>query len=148
MTHYALLLSDTAGYTKVMQEITQAIAIHCSVKKAFDFILNPKNTPKWVANIIQEQVNEVPTRLGTIYKNQSHDGGWREFRVTTFEAPLLFEMAEKGSHVYVRYTFTTLDDNQCQLEYSVRAAEGELSEAFNEVNLRKILQKLKRVIEK
>ena len=130
-----------------MQEIKQYITINRPARYAFDFTLNPKNTPKWVTNITLEQKNEVIPKLGTIYKNQWQDGRWKHFEITNFQAGTMFEMTEKGSDVHVSYIFTPVGENQCQLEYTVRATGDQLIKTFSEENIRQVLQKLKEIIE-
>lgn len=130
-----------------MKDIKVTITINRSAHEAFDFTLNPDNTPKWVGNVVKEQSNETPTRLGTIYRNQGHDGSWREFEITEFEPDKMFTMTEKGSHIHVQYTFKPLGDDQCELEYYVWVDSGDIGWPFTQDNLENIVQKLKEVIE-
>jgi len=131
-----------------MKKIQQTIAINCSAKQAFDFTLDPNNTPKWVSALVTEQASETPAKLGTVYKNQDASGNWREFVITQFERDKMFEMTEKGSNVHVKYTFIPLGNEDCQLQYDVTSTEGKLAGPFNAANIKQILQKLKTVIEK
>jgi hypothetical protein len=130
-----------------MQDIRLTITLERPAQEAFDFTLNPNNTPKWIDGIVREQSSETPTKLGTIYKSQGRDGNWRELEVTEYEPGAIFTMHEKGSSVHVRYTFRPLGDEQCELEYYVWVDSGELVEPFTPKNLQNILQKLKDVIE-
>lgn len=57
-----------------MNEVKQTIAIEKPAQKVFAFTINPDNTPKWVDVVVEEQTNETPTKLGTIYKNKDTDG--------------------------------------------------------------------------
>jgi uncharacterized protein YndB with AHSA1/START domain len=130
-----------------MKEVAQTILIDRSAQEAFDFTLNPENTPKWVGNVVQEMVSETPTKLGTIYKNQGQDGSWAELEITDFEPGLMFEMTKKGDSTHVKYTFKPISNTQCELEYMVWISDGTLGERFSESNIQNILQKLKHVIE-
>lgn len=130
-----------------MNEVRQTIAIDCSANEAFDFTVDPNNTPKWVEGVVHEETNESPTKLGTVYKNQSTDGSWIELEITAFVPGSMFEMTKKGDSTHVRYTFKPVGDNQCELEYYVRVESGEVSDRFSESNIQKILSKLKEVIE-
>lgn len=131
-----------------MSEVQQTITINCSAKEAFDSAIDPNNTHKWVEGVVYEEANESPAKLGTIYKNQSTDGSWIELEVTAFEPGSMFEMTKKGDSTHVRYTFSPVNDNQCELEYYVWIENGEVSERFSRANIQKILDKLKEVIEK
>src|SRR5882672_9615468 len=126
-----------------MREMKVTITINRPAHEAFDFTINPENTPKWIDGIVKEQANETPTKLGTIYRNQGHDGRWREFIITDFEPGVLFAMSEKGNNIHVKYTFKPLNYKQCELEYCVWVDSGDLEEPFTQGNLQNILQKLK-----
>ncbi|HEY4963182.1 MAG TPA: hypothetical protein VIH90_00610 [Candidatus Saccharimonadales bacterium] len=130
-----------------MMELRLSVRVETSASNAFEFTINPDNTPRWVSGIVIEHTNETPTRLGTIYKNQGLDGSCREFSITAFEPGAMFEMSEKNSDIHVKYTFKPLGDDQCELEYYVRVDSGDLSEPFTEDNIQNILIKLKEVIE-
>src|SRR3990167_801702 len=126
-----------------MKDIKLTIAINRPAHEAFNFAINPENTPKWVNGVVQEQTNETPTKLGTIYKNQGKDGSWREFEITDYEHGAMFAMTEKDSNIHVKYTFKPLNDKQCELEYYVWVDSGDLGGPFTQDNLQNILQKLK-----
>lgn len=126
-----------------MKDVKLTITINRPTQEVFDFTLNPENTPKWIDGIVKEQSNETPTKLGTIYKNQDKNGSWNEYEITAYEPGVMFVMSKKNDNYHVKYTFKTLGDNQCELEYYEWADEGDLDEPFTQ----DILQKLKVVIE-
>ena len=130
-----------------MKEIKLTVTINRPAHEVFDFTINPDNTPKWVDGVVREQTNESPTKLGTIYKNQSLDGNWSEFEITAFEDGYMFEMTKKDDNHHVKYTFKQLDNDQCELEYYVWVDSGDVNERFAKDKLKDILQKLKAVIE-
>jgi uncharacterized protein YndB with AHSA1/START domain len=130
-----------------MKELILSVSIKRPAREVFDFTLNPQDTPKWVAGIFTEQANEIPTKLGTVYKNQDYEGNWREFEITAFEPGIMFEMTKKDDNHHVKYTFRPLDDNLCELEYYVWTDDAELRGAFTKENVEKLLQKLKNILE-
>lgn len=135
------------GYNLGVKDIKLAITINRPAHEAFDFTLNPENTPKWIDGIVKEQANETPIKLGTIYKNQDQEGNWREFEITAYKPGMMFEMTKKDDNHHVKYTFKPLNNNQCELEYFVWADGNELTGAFTQETIQKILHKLKNIIE-
>jgi len=119
------------------------IKINKSVKEVFEFVIDPANTPKWIDFIMQEKANEWPPKLGTIYKNKSKDGQWRDLEMTEFEQDRMFVMTSWASGYNVRYTLNPVSTNVTELEYYEWMGKGELSELFT----MKPLQKLKSIIE-
>lgn len=131
-----------------MKSVVQTILLNTAAPKAFEFALDPNNTPKWVSGVVREVTNQTPTKLGTIYKNQSKDGSWAEFEITDFESGVMFELTKKGDNIHVKYTFKPLSDGQCELVYSAWIEDGELNERFSVDNIQAILHSLKGVIER
>lgn len=130
-----------------MNEIKQTFTINRSAHDVFVFTLDPANTPKWIDTIIQEEVNEYPAKQGTIYRNQTSDGTWNEYEVTAFEQDRMFIFSKKGGEYHVKYTFTPLGQNQCELEYSEWTDSGSMEGLFDHKTLTGVLNKLKMVIE-
>lgn len=130
-----------------MQGLKQTIIIDRSASDIFDFTLNPENTPKWIDSIVKEHTNETPTKLGTIYRNQSSESKWKEYEITAYKPNVMFTLSRKGGSYHVKYTFKPLGNQQCELEYYEWSDDGNVDELFTKEGLQKVLQKLKDVIE-
>lgn len=109
----------------------------------FQFTLDPKNTPLWIDSIVEEEVNEVPTKVGTIYRNLNKENVWSEYIVTKYEKDKNFEFVSRDKNYHVRYTFVSKGDSVCELEYFEWVENGELENPFNI----KVLEKLKSILE-
>ena len=119
------------------------IRINKPLSVAFQFTLDPKNTPLWIDSIVKEEVNEVPTKVGTIYRNINKKNVWSEYLVTKYEKDKTFEFVSSDKNYHVKYTFLPEEDNTCELEYFEWVENGELKNPFNI----QILEKLKSVLE-
>lgn len=126
-----------------MKDCKLTIKINKSVSKVFEFTTDPTKTPLWVSSIVHEETNENPVKLGTIYKNKNTEGVWQEYEVTEFVKDKMFTFSSKSSTYHVRYTFTPIDENSCELEYYEWVDEGKLDDPFTMDNM----EKLKEVIE-
>jgi len=50
-----------------MTETKQTITINQPSHTVFEFVLDPKNTPKWVDGVVKELTNESPTKLAMVH---------------------------------------------------------------------------------
>lgn len=126
-----------------MKDCKLTIKINRPVSEVFEFTTDPNKTPEWVSSIVHEEVNESPVKIGTIYKNQNKEGEWSEYEVTEFEKDKVFVFSQKNSTYHVKYTFTAIDENTCELEYYEWVDEGVLDGPFTI----DILEKLKNILE-
>jgi hypothetical protein len=127
-----------------MRENKIVIKIKCSVSDIFNFTLNPTNTPKWIASIVEEKSNESPSKLGTIYRNKNKDGIRTEYEIVEFKKNKAFTMKQKDSNYRVRYTLKSLKDGSTELTYFEWVEIGELEDPFSKGTL----NKLKAIMEK
>lgn len=119
------------------------ITINVPAARLFEFLLDPKNTSKWVDSIICEEANVLPVQEGTIYRNQNKEGVWNEYVVTSLEKNKSFIMKMKDGNYHVRYTLVPLSETETELEYFEWVIRDALQEPFtNEVLIR-----LKSIIE-
>jgi len=127
-----------------MKECKLTIQINKLASTVFEYLLDPNNTPLWIDSIVKEEVNEVPTKVGTIYRNVNKEGVWSEYLVTQYEKDKYFEFVSSNKNYHVKYTLTPLENNRCELEYYEWVVEGELEEPFTI----HILEKLKVLLER
>lgn len=110
-----------------MKENTLKIVINAPADKIFAFAINPENTGKWFAGIVEERANEWPVRLGTIYENRgANPDKWNRYTVSAFEENKVFELT--GENYSVHYTFAPLGDLATEVVYREWVEEGELSD--------------------
>lgn len=126
-----------------MKDKRLSVVINKPVSLVFEFTTNPANTPKWIDGIAVEETNEMPPKLGTIYRNKSQGGNWNEYEMTEFEKDKTFTLTRLNGDYHVRYTFAPVDNSRCAFEYYEWVDEGELDDTFSQ----EVLEKLKRIIE-
>lgn len=126
-----------------MKTNTIVITINKSAKNIFLFLLNPKNTPKWINSIVAEETNEWPVKHGTVYRNKDSNGTWMEYVLTEITPYVSFTLTSKDAVYHVRYSFDSINTNITTLTYHEWMEKGELLEPF-EFNT---LANLKQLIE-
>lgn len=127
-----------------MKQNRLSIEINCPASKIFKFTLNPANTHLWIDNIVREETNESPAKIGTEYKNLNRQGKWTTYEIVRFKPNRMFEMKQENSSYHVRYTFEPVSGNKTKLTYFEWVEKGELEEPFPPI----ILERLKEIVEK
>lgn len=119
-----------------------SIIINKPVNEVFEFTTNPENTPRWIKHIKEEQVNERPIKIGTVYKNTNNGKDWDTYTVIEFERNKLFTLKQQDSSYQVSYIYESLDSNKTKLIYFEKDEEG-LNNPFSI----HVLEELKLVLE-
>ena len=119
-----------------------SVVINKPISEVFEFTINPENTPKWIEYIKDEQVNERPIKIGTIYRNTNNGKDWDAYRVVEFDKNKLFTLKKRGSSYQVSYIYESLGASQTKLTYFEQDEKG-LKDPFSV----RVLEKLKSVIE-
>ena len=126
-----------------MRENRISIIINRPVDQVFQFTLNPHNTSKWIDGIKQEESNEWPAKIGTIYRNESQGSVWRQYKIVEIVDNSTFTMQSAEGNYSVKYSFKNIDDNSTEFEYYEWVENGTLEDPFTT----ETLQTLKSVIE-
>ena len=119
-----------------------SVVINKPISEVFEFTINPENTPKWIEHIKDEQVNERPIKIGTIYKNTNNGKNWDTYRVVEFNKNKLFTLKKQKSSYQVSYIYESLGASKTKLTYFEQDEKG-LKDPFSV----RVLEKLKSVIE-
>ena len=119
------------------------IIISSPVRKVFDFTTNTLNTPKWIKEIVKEETNEFPIKIGTIYKNLNNKGIWTEYEIVSLEENKIFQLKQRNSFYSVRYDYQSISADTTKLIYTEWVEEGDLESPFTQ----EVLENLKQIIE-
>lgn len=136
-------VTPSPPFTTSMKQKKLHITIDRPVGFVFDFTLDPRNTPKWIDFIIQEEANDSVPKLGTVYRNRGADKRWTEYIVTAFEKDTMFVMSRTAKAYHVKYMFRALSPSSTELIYYEWTDDGELEAPFTIESL----QRLKAIIE-
>lgn len=126
-----------------MKDNKLIVKINKPIHEVFTFTLNPENTPLWIDSIVQEETNEWPTKIGTIYKNKNHKGKWSEYTITEYEEDKFFIFTSSNKNYSVKYTFRPISNDITEVEYYEWVNQRDLEDPFSI----EILNKLKSALE-
>ncbi len=127
-----------------MKDNKLTIRINKSVHEVYLFTITPPNSIRWIDDVIGEETNEWPVRIGTVYELQNNKGENTEVVVENLKEDGFVEWISKNRNYHCRYTFKSINENITELEYYEWVDDGEIKEPFT----LEILQKLKSVLEK
>jgi hypothetical protein len=126
-----------------MRQLILSILIDRRIDAVFDYLIDPNHSPEWVKEFKEEVASPWPPRVGTVYKNASHDGQWSEYQVEAFKPPRHFGLTNVSSKYHVEYMLSSPSPTATKLVYHEWVEEGELEEPFTIEpleRLRKILE--------
>lgn len=136
--------NETTLPENIMKENKLTVIINKPISKVFEFTTDPHKTPEWIDSVEEEQTNEWPPRLGTVYKNRGKSGPWSTYKVSKYQDCKEFELIKQEESTYhVNYSYATLPNGATQLIYHEWVTTGALEDPFLQVTL----DKLKEVIE-
>jgi hypothetical protein len=129
---------------KIMKDNKLTVIINKPIHEVFEFTTDPHKTPEWITSVEEEQTNEWPPKLGTIYKNRGQSGPWSVYKVSKYEDCKEFELVKQDESTYhVNYSYSSLPSGATQLIYHEWVTTGELEDPFPQVTL----DKLKKIVE-
>ncbi len=126
-----------------MKENKLTIRINRPVSEVFDFTITPSNTPQWIDSISSESIEGNVMGIGTRYTNQDKQGNINIYEVSQFKDDKVFELKSIPPIYTVRYTYTSISENETELEYFEWVEGGGLNNPFEMENL----EKLKTILE-
>ena len=116
------------------------IQINRPVVDVFAFCVTPPKVTLWVPGFVNEETNEWPITVGTVYTEYKNDNTSFKIIVTDYKENEYIEWKIENGNYHVRYTFIPIDQNTTQLEY---VETGDVDKPFTQ----EALDKLKEVIE-
>ncbi len=126
-----------------MKDLRLTVKINRSIAEVFEFTTNPINTAKWIDSVQGEKSDAYPPKIGTTYQNWDESGKINEYKVTQYEPSKVFQLDATHQDYKVRYTYTSVSENETELEYYEWSESDQLHAPF----MQEILDKLKEVME-
>lgn len=120
-----------------------SIEINRPVVDVFLYTINPKNTPKWIPGIVEEQASQTIS-VGTKYRNKDHGGRWSEYVVTELVLQKIFELTSKDGNYHARYSFEGKGPALTELTYTEWVDVGGIPILFSPENLEKLKKELEK----
>lgn len=119
------------------------IKINKTINEIFSFCVTPPNSTKWIPNVIGEETNEWPIKIGTIYKLTSNDNNATHMTVVDINENISIEWISKDKNYHCRYILEQIDCQTTIFKYFEWVDKGNIEEPFTE----EILNKLKKTLE-
>ncbi|HYG83915.1 MAG TPA: SRPBCC family protein [Verrucomicrobiae bacterium] len=121
------------------------VTINRPLDEVFSFIVDPRNTPKWISEIVHEEVTELPLKVGAVYLPQGEGGvSLGRYPVTQYEHNKTFTYTKEGAKYFAQYTFSPIDETTTKFDYYAWDEESDLN---NDPVTEQALQKLKVALE-
>ena len=119
-----------------------SITINQRALDVYEFLINPKNAPKWINSVKTETASEWPPKVGTIYRDHDVNGEIYEYEVSALAPGELVELSQEWGY-HERITLTAQSPEVTQLHYHEWVDVGELPELTSHPRL----ERLKELIE-
>lgn len=123
---------------KPIKDNTIVIHIEKPAEEIFAFTINPKNTPLWVEEIVIEETNEWPVKVGSVYRNKKKNGEWVEYEVIKYQHNKMFVFRKNDNNYHVWYSFKPISETITKVIYYEWVDSGVLVEPFSDKSLKKL----------
>jgi len=126
-----------------MKDNKLKIRINKSVPEVFAFTTTPPNSKYWINSIIDEETNEWPIHVGTVYKLMSENGQQSEVVVASIKKNEIVEWVSRDNVYHCKYNFKAINENTTELKYYEWVDKGIIDNPFTQDTL----ERLKLVLE-
>lgn len=119
------------------------IRIDRQVQDVFLFVITPPNSTLWIDGVVDEETNELPVKIGTIYKLTNEDGKKSDMTIETIDPDKIVGWISSDKNYHCKYELNPTNNISTKFVYSEWVDEDDIEKPFTQ----KTLEKLKRVIE-
>lgn len=119
------------------------IRINTPAHDIFLFVITPPNSTLWIDSIFGEEADELPLKVGTIYKLTDGAGKTSEMTIEAMEENKTVGWVSADKNYHCRYELKPVGNVATEFVYFEWVDEGRIKEPFTQ----KTLEKLKQVLE-